>query len=139
MAIEKVLQNPSKIGRKLISYLATDPAGELSLFTAYKLSDNLLVSVPFFLFSTWHIPYMFKVRGKLNKLTKKSDGLNEKILEAFNKSSWCSHRVAIAYAFGQGKYQEFKSLLNEYPHKYYLKRLGKNIRNKINEILKLGN
>lgn len=135
MSIEQILNIPLYVGRKTISYVGTDPAGELSLLTGYKLMDSSpALSVPFILFGICHIPYMVKKRKKLDKIAKQNNGLNRKILELFNKSSWCSHRVAIAYTFGQGKYNEFRELLNKYSLKYYIGKLGENIKEIANSV-----
>ena len=137
MTIEKILNKPLEIGRTFISYSVTDPVGEISLFTAYKFSDNsLIISVPLFLFSFWHVPHMIYVRKRLDEAVKKSGGLSKDILRQFNKNSWCSHRVAIAYTFGQGKYNEFKDLLNEYSLGYYAKRLLHNLKRETLKIFK---
>lgn len=119
-------------GRKIISYIGTDPAGELSLLTGYTLIEqSTIASIPFFLFGAWHIPKMIHLRKKLNKVAKEGKELSEKVLEPFNKNSWCSHRVAIAYVYGEGKYNNFKDLFHKYPKKYYIKKLGQNIKNEV--------
>lgn len=115
MNIEKLLDTPLTIGRKAISYVATDPAGEICLFSGYKLiDDSLILSIPLLLFGAYHIPNMIKVRKKLNHRVQKNKGLSKEIIEPFNRNSWCSHRVAIAYVFEKGKYKEFKKFLHQY-------------------------
>lgn len=125
-----VAENP--LGRKIISYIGTDPAGELSLLTGYSLIEqSTIASIPFFLFGAWHLKSMIKIRKRLDNATKEDSKLSEKVLEPFNKSSWCSHRVAIAYAYGEGKYKDFKELFHKYSTKYYLKKLYQNVKNEI--------
>ena len=134
MGMEKRLNAPINIGRRTISYVAIDPAGGASLFAGYELFDkSLWLSIPFFVFSAWHIPRMLNIRKKLDKKVKENNGLKEEIIKEFNKPSWCSHRVTIAYAIEQGEYDEFKELLNEYPYKHYAKRLKYQINKKIKQ------
>jgi hypothetical protein len=134
------MKTENSSGRKIISYIGTDPAGGLSLLTGYTLMEqSAIASIPFFLFSAWHIPKMVRLRKRLNNATKKDNGLSEKVLEPFNKNSWCSHRVAIAYTYGEGKYKNFKELFHKYSTKYYLKKLGENIKNEVYHTFNLKN
>jgi hypothetical protein len=134
MSIEKILNSSFDASRKAASYLANDPAGEASIAAGYGLLGVApMVSIPLFAFGLWHIPHTLKMRRKLRKSIKKH-GLNKNILNKYNESSWCSHRVAIAYTLGEGKYHEFKDTLNNYSFKHYFQKLGENISEEYSKI-----
>jgi hypothetical protein len=134
MGMEKILNSSLSFGRKTASYLANDPAGSVSFLAGYEvLEASPIASIPFFAFSIWHIPYTFQMRKKLNKEVKEK-GLNELTINKFNRSSWCSHRVTVAYTFGQGEYKKFQMLLNKYSYNHYAKKLTGYIKNDMHNL-----
>ena len=133
MSIEKIIDSSFGFSRKAASYLVNDPAGEASLAAGYGLLGVApIISVPLLAFGIWHVPYALSMRKKLSNEIKEK-GINENTLDKFNKSSWCSHRVTVAYTLGQGKYDEFKGTLYKYPVKHYSKKLVYHVGNKISE------
>jgi|GEM_PF-5643457 len=134
MGIEKVLDSSADVGRKTISYFVNDPVGGASLAAGYGLLGVApMISLPLLAFGAWHVPYTFQMRKDLHKDVKEQ-GLNEKTLDRYNRASWCSHRMAIAYAFSQGKYKEFKESLHKYSLKHYSKRLAYYLGKEFNKV-----
>ena len=126
-----------KVMRQTISWVGNDIVGEASLLTGYKcVNDGLVfIGAPLLVFSLWHIPHMFNRRRELDREVKKNRGLNKKIIDKYNHSSFCSSRVLRAHIFAQGKskelFREFKELLNKYNYKHYAKQLVHNVKEAI--------
>ena len=124
------------IGRRLISYLLNDPFGESCLLAGgyFANTSNAELVYPFTIIGIYHTVRMALNRKKLNRHIEKH-GLSRKIMEKFSENSWCSNRVARAYAFGLKRYSEFRDIFTRYPAKYYIRKEAKNLLEKLDSIL----
>lgn len=122
MALEKLVSESSNFGRKLISYAITDPVGETLIISgAYGINKGVpeYISIPLITYGIKHTIDEFLKRKKLSDSIN-LHGLRKRNLDVFNRYAWCTHRMTIAYVFGQGQYPKFKDFLNQYSLRHYL-------------------
>ena len=127
------------IGRRLISYLLNDPFGESCLLAGgyFANTSNAELAYPFTIVGIYGIYHTARMALNRKKLSGhiEQHGLSRKIIEKFSENSWCSNRVARAYAFGLKRYSEFRDIFTRYPAKYYIRKQTKDLLKKLETIL----